>query len=249
MSGNDRRFHRVVDFLGEEGFRRVRAASVTVFGLGGVGCHAAIALARSGIGLLRLVDFDRLTETSLNRNPVALPSDCGSYKVDILAGHLERSCPGTELVLDREFFHEDSAAGLLDPRPDAVIDAIDSLGPKAALLEQCLGRGLAVFSSMGASGRRDPSMVRTGDISATRNCPLARQLRKYLRKRGIEKGIRCVYSLEGSSGHSLPPDLEDLTLRRGRIRNRIPSLITMPGIFGYALAGMVLDHLRENGSE
>ncbi|OPL18065.1 MAG: hypothetical protein AVO35_07885 [Candidatus Aegiribacteria sp. MLS_C] len=249
MDPADRRFARVADFLGEEGFRRVRSASVTVFGLGGVGCHAAIALARSGIGLLRLVDFDTLTETSLNRNPLASPSDCGRSKVDVLARYLGESCPGTSVVADREFFHEETADRLLSPRPDAVVDAIDSLGPKASLLEQCLARGLKVFSSMGASGRRDPSMVRTGDISETRNCPLARQLRKYLRKRGIEAGIPCVYSMEVSNGHFLPPDLEDLTLMRGRTRNRIPSLITMPGIFGYAVAGMVLGHLSEGSAE
>jgi len=96
---------------------------------------------------------------------------------------------------------------------------------------------------MGASGRRDPSLLRTGDLSETKSCPLARQLRKYLRKRGITRGIQCVYSVESAGEHSLPPDLEDLTLRKGRVRNRIPSMIIMPGIFGYTLAGMVIDHI------
>lgn len=239
----DRRFHRVVDYLGEEGFRRVRASRVTVVGLGGVGCHAALALARSGVGTLRLVDFDILTETSLNRNPLAGPADVGRPKADIIAGSLSLTCPDTRVEVLREFFHEDSAENILSPSPDAVVDAIDSLNPKAVLLERCVQEDLPVFSSMGASGRRDPGMVRVGDISRTECCPLARQLRKYLRKRNVRSGITCVYSREPAGDHALPPDRDDVTLQRGRVRNRIPSLVTMPGIFGYALAGLVLEHL------
>ncbi|MCD4777323.1 MAG: tRNA threonylcarbamoyladenosine dehydratase [Candidatus Aegiribacteria sp.] len=245
----ERRFDRVADFLGKDSFRAIRRSDVTVIGLGGVGCHAAVALARSGIGSLRLVDFDKLTETSLNRNPLADPGDCGKYKVDVVADNIRRTCPETRVEVLREFFHTDTAASILKPEPDVVIDAIDSLNPKTALIEYCVERKIPVFSSMGASGRRDPSLVRTGDISESRSCPLARQLRKYLRKRGITDGIACVYSIEPAGDNSLPPDIKDLTLRKGRVRNRIPSMIIMPGIFGYALAGMVLDHLSESINE
>ncbi len=241
----ERRFERVADFLGSESFKLLRGLDVAVIGLGGVGCHAAIALARSGIGSLRLVDFDKLTETSLNRNPLAGSADCGRYKVDVVADNLRETCPDTRFTVLREFFHTDTAVSVLKPEPDAVVDAIDSLNPKAALLEYCVKRKIPVFSSMGASGRRDPSLVRVGDISETRSCPLARQLRKYLRKRGISAGIPCVYSIEPAENHSLPPDMEDITLKKGRIRNRIPGMIMMPGIFGYALAGMLLDHILE----
>lgn len=241
-----RRFDRVVDFFGRDSFQKIRRANVAVIGLGGVGCHAAAALARSGIGILRLVDFDRLTETSLNRNPMAGLSDCGGYKVDIVADHLQGNCPDTRIETIKEFFHSDTADSILTPAPDAVVDAIDSLNPKAALLEYCVEQRIPVFSSMGASGRRDSSHVRTGDISQTRCCPLAKQLRKYLRKRTITSGIQCVYSTEPAGDHSLPPDEEDLLFQRGRVRNRIPSLMVMPGIFGYTLAGMVLDYLAVN---
>lgn len=241
----ERRFDRVVDFLGSDSFMAVRKADVAVIGLGGVGCHAAVALARSGIGNLRLVDFDKLTETSLNRNPVAGSWDCGGNKVDVVADQLRRTCPDTRIETVTEFFHSDTAYSILKPVPDAVVDAIDSLNPKAALLEYCIELRIPVFSSMGASGRRDSSLVRTGDISETRCCPLARQLRKYLRKRGIDRGISCVYSTEPAGDHSLPPDMDDQTFCRGRVRNRIPSLIIIPGIFGYTLAGMVLDHISK----
>jgi tRNA threonylcarbamoyladenosine dehydratase len=244
-----RRFARVLDFLGEGGFRKVHGATVTVVGLGGVGSHAAIALARSGVGKLILVDFDRLTETSLNRNPLAAPEDCGGFKVDVIADSLRKSCPDTAITVHREFFHAETAGKILEPLPDALIDAIDSLNPKTALVQECLSRGIPLFSSMGASGRRDPTLVRVGDISETRGCPLARQLRKYLRKRGIERGFKCVFSVEPSGDHALPPDQKDVTLERGRTRNRIPSLVTMPGIFGYTLAAMVLEHLSGTARE
>ncbi len=240
---HDRRFDRVVDFFESDSFNNIREAEVAVIGLGGVGCHTAAALARSGIGKLRLVDFDKLTETSLNRNPIAGESDCGGYKVDIIADQLRITCPHTRIEAIREFFHTDTADSILKPRPDIVVDAIDSLNPKAALLEYCVEHGIPVFSSMGASGRRDPSLVRTGDISETKVCPLARQLRKYLRHREISHGISCVYSIEPAGDNSLPPDMEDLIFPKGRVRNRIPSLIIMPGIFGYTLAGMALDYL------
>ncbi len=241
----ERRFDRVVDFLGEETHRRLMKARIVVIGLGGVGCHAAIALARCGAGTLKLVDFDLLTETSLNRNPIAGLSDIGKPKVEVLASQLRKTCPNTEIETDVEFFHENTASKILDPPPDIVVDAIDSLNPKVALLEYCIRNRIPVVSSMGASGRRNPSLVRRGDISQTNNCPLARQVRKYLRTRGISEGIQCVYSVESAGKHALPPDTDDQTLIRGRIRNRIPSLITMPGIFGYALADLVLEFIEE----
>lgn len=245
----DRRFHRVVDFFGEEGFQSIRESAVTVIGLGGVGCHAAIALARSGIGMLHLVDFDKVTETSLNRNPLIGLRDCGRYKVDVVSQQLRSTCPETVTTVSKEFFHSDTAEMVFSGRPDAAVDAIDSLNPKAELIRYCVLKGITLFSSMGASGRRDPSLVRTGDIFETSCCPLARQLRKYLRKRGVTEGVPCVYSIEKAENHSLPPDKEDLTYERGRVRNRIPSLITMPGIFGYALAGMVMEHLSAKAGE
>jgi tRNA A37 threonylcarbamoyladenosine dehydratase len=240
---DERRFDRIRELLGDAAFLELRRASVTVVGLGGVGAHAALALARSGVGSLTLVDFDLVTATSLNRSPVALPADVGRPKTDVLAESLAASCPDTSVSTLKLFFHHDTADQLLDRKPDIVVDAIDSLNPKTALLECCLKRGIPVVSSMGASGRTDPSLVRTGDISETGGCPLARQVRKYLRRRGITEGVPCVWSVEPAGDHALPPDLEGLIQERGRIRNRIPSSIVMPGIFGYALASLVIRHL------
>lgn len=241
------RFGRLVDFYGEAGFARIRAARVAVIGLGGVGAHAAAALARSGIGSLTLVDFDPVTASSLNRSPFAGPADVGRPKVEIAAEQLARACPDTAVDARRAFFDAASAAGLLAPRPDWVIDAIDSLNPKVELLAHCVRHGLPIASSMGASSRRACDQVRWGDLSETSVCPLARQVRSRLKRRGIAGGILCVYSLETPMA-PLPPDLGDRLLERGRVRNRLPSQIGLPGTFGYALAGLVLDRLAAGPS-
>jgi tRNA threonylcarbamoyladenosine dehydratase len=110
------------------------------------------------------------------------------------------------------------------------------------LLATCVERGLAVVSSMGASARVDPTLMRVGDLSETRVCPLARAVRKALSKQGVRTGITCIYSEEAPLP-PLPPDEDDEVLRRGRVRNRLPSLSVMPGIFGYALAGEVIQRL------
>jgi tRNA A37 threonylcarbamoyladenosine dehydratase len=244
--GYPERFTRTVDLYGEEGFARIRRAEVVVIGLGGVGSHAALALARSGIGALRLVDFDPVTVSSLNRSPVSGPADVGRPKVEVIAEHIQKTCPDTTCKTSQLFCHEETVAEILTPAPGCVADAIDSLNPKTALLEYCVRHGLAVCSSMGASSRRDAAKVRTGDISQTAICPLAKKLRARLRHRGIGAGITCVYSLEPPDP-ALPPDLGDLTCDRGRVRNRLPSQISLPGIFGYTLALLVLEHLASGG--
>lgn len=237
-----RRFTRTVDLYGHDGFGRIRAAAATVVGLGGVGSHAAVALARSGIGALHLIDFDQVTESSLNRLVVAGPADVGRPKVDVIARHLEQYCPDTRIRTSPEFFQADAAVRLLAPPCDLVIDAIDSLNPKVALLAECVARGLPVVSSMGAAGRRDVAQVRVDDIAATRGCPLARRVRRLLRLAGVTSGVTCVYSIEPGV-EALPPDEEEAHTGPGRVRRRLPSSIALPGIFGYAVASVGLDRI------
>lgn len=240
------RFARTIDLYGAEGFRLIRAARVAVIGLGGVGSHVALALARSGVGELLLVDFDMVTASSLNRHPVAGPQDIGRAKVDVLAGHLARTCSDSTVTTSREFCHEDCVDKLLVPPPAVVIDAIDSLNPKVALLAHCVHRELPVISSMGASSRFDFTRVRVGDIAQTTICPLARKVRQRLKRLQVASGITCVYSVERPAA-PLPPALEDITIERGRLRNRLPSQISLPGIFGYALAALALDRITGRG--
>jgi len=248
--GETKRFQRTSELFGAEQFVKIRNSRVAVIGLGGVGSHAAVALARSGVGELLLVDFDRVTASSLNRSPFAGPQDLGRYKVEVAHENLTRTCPDTRIVASKEFCHEETLDELLTPEPDCIVDAIDSLNPKVTLLAYCAQRNLPTFSSMGASSRRDSTKVRSGDIATTEICPLARQVRKLLRRRGVDHGITCVYSVEVPSS-PLPPDWEDWNYDRGRVRNRLPSQMSLPGIFGYTLAALVLNHLagREGNEE
>lgn len=234
------RFTRTVDLYGDAGFAAIRTARVVVCGLGGVGAHAALALARSGIGRLVLIDFDPVTASSLNRSPCATVADVGRPKVAVVGDFLRRTCPDTGVDGVEAFFHADTADMLLAPPPSCVVDAIDALNPKVELLTACVTRSIPVASSMGAAGRTDVSFVRAGDLWESRRCPLAGRVRKYLRRRGVTAPIPCVWSQE-EPADALAPDADDPRYERGRIRNRLPSGIAMPGIFGYALASLVLD--------
>lgn len=240
---------RTIDLIGSEGFDRLRRAFVVVVGLGGVGSHAAVALARAGVGRLRLVDPDCLTASSLNRHAVAVPEDVGRPKAELLAEHLERIRPGLALEPLKLFADQENRFQVIDGDPDLVIDAIDAVGPKSGLLSGCIEQGLAVVSCMGASARTEPALIRIADISSSSVCPLARQVRRRLRRRGIDHGITVVFSVEPPLP-PLPPDHNDQLLRRGRARNRQPSLSTLPGIFGYAVANeaiLQLSGLRQAG--
>ncbi|MBT7311468.1 tRNA threonylcarbamoyladenosine dehydratase, partial [bacterium] len=201
-----------------------------------------------GIGNLRLVDFDLLTASSLNRHPSASLEDVGKAKTEILTEFLNRVCPDTDIEPIKQFFHTDTADSLLDPLPNFVVDAIDSSNPKCALLEECFNRKINVVSSMGASSHSDFSTIRTGDLFDSTICPLASRIRKFLRRRNVGRGIQAVWSVEPHGPH-MPPDIDDRTIDRGRIRNRLPSSISMPGAFGYTIASMILDCIAEKGSQ
>ena len=230
-SGPDEpRHHRTVLFYGQAGWAAIRRASVTVVGLGGVGGHAAVNLARSGIGGLRLVDFDQVTESSLNRSPFAGPGDVGRPKTEVLAAYLAAVCPETRVTVATERCGPDNLAELVPvvppARPDLVLDAIDAVGDKVALLAWCRLHDIPVIAGLGAAGKRDVGLVRTGPIDQTRVCPLARQVRLGLREQGTPLDIPCVWSLEKAApGMSRP----------------LPSQMSLPGVFGYALASLALD--------
>lgn len=150
----------------------------------------------------------------------------------------------TEVELSTAFIAADTLDQVFAGPPNLVIDAIDSLGPKTTFLEGAVSRGLPVIASMGASSRTDPAKIRVGDLSETSVCPLARHLRKWLRRRGVDQGITAVYSVEPPRAQ-LPPDDQEQPLERGRARNRLPSLSTLPGIFGYTAANEAI--LRLSG--
>src|SRR5512137_823124 len=146
-------FSRTAAYFGPEGMARLQSATVAVFGLGGVGSHAACALARNGIGGLRLVDFDTITWSSLNRHAVANAADVGRPKTEVLARALADINPSLRLRAHQEFFAQETRDQLLDASLSFVIDAIDSVGPKVELLKTCVAMKLPVISCLGAAGR------------------------------------------------------------------------------------------------
>jgi len=231
--------------LGDKKLAKVQGAYVTVIGLGAVGSYAVEALARIGVGRLRLVDIDDIRPSNLNRNILALHSTVGRPKVELSKERVLDINPSCEVEALRAFAAVESADALLDPRPDLVIDAIDAMTPKAQLLAACYKKKIPVISSMGAATRVDPLAVRTADLFDTQLCPLARQLRKKMRKENVGRGILCVYSEEPGNLKAIDKEHEknEDVFKRGRKRPKLGSLPTITGIFGLTLAHIAIEKL------
>lgn len=259
-------------FLTDEGLQKLRSAFVIVVGCGGVGSHATAALARSGCSKLRLIDFDQVTLSSLNRHAVATLADVGTPKVHCIRRRLEQITPWTHFECRNELFSEVNApaqlAAMNGQEPDFVIDAIDNIDSKVALLNYCYKNKIRVISSMGAGCKSDPTKIFIGDISASTDDPLSKSTRRKLRALGVKDGIPVVFSTEkpGPGKAQLLP-LPDEEFAKGTVgelgvlpdfRVRIlPVLGTMPAIFGLAVANHVIleiagyphDYLPAKGRE
>jgi len=241
----DERFRRTELLLGRDGLARLHGARVLVAGLGAVGSYAVEGLARAGVGSLRLVDFDVIQPSNINRQLYALESTLGRAKTDVAAARVRDIHPACEVDARRVFIDETTAPEILSGGLDAAIDAIDSLNPKVALLAEAWRTGVWTVSCMGAATRTDPRSIRLADLSATTHCPLARLVRKRLRRAGIESGILCVVSDEPSrrearaAGESDPAPAE-FAHRRGRVRGALGSLSTITGMFGLTAATEVV---------
>ncbi len=238
-------FIRTELLLGTQGLQRLKDSFVVVCGLGAVGGYVVEGLARAGVGRLRLVDFDVVSESNLNRQLYALHSTVGQRKAGLARARVLDINPACTVDARETFLNADTVPALFEQRPDLLIDAIDSLGPKVALLAHAVQCGVKVFSSMGAALRRDPSCITLGDISQTINCPLARLVRKRLRRLGIASGVSCVYSTELVPDDSSVRMSEDATPHTGcgRPRQALGSLPTLTGIFGLRLATAAIDWL------
>jgi tRNA threonylcarbamoyladenosine dehydratase len=236
-------FDRTIRLMGKNAVEKLGRAGIALFGLGAVGSYAAEALARVGVGHLRLVDFDRVDVSNINRQLYALHSTLGRKKAQIAGSRVLDINPACDVEIHDTFVNADSLAGLLTADLDVVVDAIDGLNSKVNLLVAARQMDLKVVSSMGAGGRMDVSRIRTGDIADTSVCPLARAVRRRLHRRGVFTGIRCVYSLEppvlSPDAHTLPDestqDPENGT-GHGRKRTAIGTIPWIPGIFGLTLA-------------
>ena len=178
--------------LGDEKLGRLRSAHVLVVGLGGVGAYAAEMIVRAGAGRLTIADADRVAETNINRQLVALHSTVGRPKAEVLAERLRDINPDLQLTVIEKYIRDEETDRLLDAAPyDYAVDAIDTLSPKLALIKGCLDRGIPLVSSMGAGAKTDPTRMEIADIGRTHHCPLAHMLRKRLHKLGIRTGFRA----------------------------------------------------------
>jgi tRNA A37 threonylcarbamoyladenosine dehydratase len=248
------RFRRTEQLLGKKRFQNLQLKRVTVVGLGAVGGYVLEGLARAGVEALRIVDFDTVQTSNINRQIMALESTLGRPKVDVLKERLMDINPRCVVEALPIFACEETLEEIFNPRPDLLIDAIDSLNPKTQLLHGAYVRGIPTISSMGAALRTDPTFIRTGDIFDTSNCPLAKHLRKRLRRREVGRGIQCVYSTEKVAFDYTPPE-EDTTVGetpfsdRGRSRNILGSLPTITGIFGLTIANLAIFELTRTSDD
>jgi len=238
MAHSNPLFERTHILIGDEGIERLQQAHVFLAGMGGVGSFTAEALARMGVGNMTLIDHDVVSGSNMNRQLVALRSTVGDLKADVMANRIRDINPDCQLTLITDFLTPDSIPTILAQGYDVIVDAIDSLSSKTALLETAWRNDMTVFASMGAGGKLDPTQVRTADLMDTSMCKLAKHLRSQLRKRGVGRGIQTVYSLE-SPLPPLPPE----PVSRGRARAVNGTVSYMPSIFGLTLAGMVVNHL------
>ncbi|MEJ2700601.1 MAG: tRNA threonylcarbamoyladenosine dehydratase [Desulfuromonadales bacterium] len=244
------RFSRMELLVGEDGLGRLGAASVAVFGIGGVGSYAAEALARSGVGRLTLVDFDDICLTNVNRQIHALEGTVGKPKVQVMAERCRAINPQVRVEPVKAFYQAQNADELLDRGYDYVLDCIDHITAKLHLIQSCKEKGMAVISSMGAANKLDPTKVAVADLFHTQKCRLARIIRKELRRRGIASGVRVVYSTEefrplGQASNvcaenCICPNKEEQSWRCTDRRVILGSSSYIPPIFGLTMAGEVV---------
>jgi tRNA A37 threonylcarbamoyladenosine dehydratase len=251
-----RRFDRTARLLGLPAMDRLAAAHVVVLGLGGVGSFTAEALARAGVGRLTLVDGERIEETNVNRQLHALDGEIGRYKADALAERLRRASPAARFDPVCEFYSEENAERLVPADASFVVDAMDTVVAKLHVVARCLDARIPIVTALGAARRIDPTAVQVSDLCESHTDQLAKDVRKYLRRRyGISAkeptGVLAVWSVEEPRPSlSLPGDEEGIpgTRQRGEgPRRREPkcfgSLAAVTGVFGLAAAGAVIQRL------
>lgn len=242
------RLLRTEMLLGSAGMQKLKNASVMIIGLGAVGGYALEAIARAGVGHLVLVDFDVFEESNINRQILALSSTLGRKKTEVAAERVQQINPNCRVEIVDAFVNSETLPELLQRKTDYVIDAIDALNPKCCLMEELYKRGIPFISSMGAALKSDPSYIRCAPLSSSKNCGLAKFIRKRLRKRGINiSSIISVFSDEQINLPDTAIQMLETAEQEGRARNTMGSLPTITAIFGLTLANYVIKHLSGYG--
>lgn len=230
--------------LGKEGLERLRSANVLIVGVGGVGAYAAEMLVRAGIGRVTIADSDSVSESNINRQLIALHSTVGRLKTDVLAERLIDINPELQLRVVPEYIKDEKTDEILDSDTfDYIVDAIDTLSPKLALIKGALDRKIPIVSSMGAGAKLDPTKMEICDISKTHHCPLAHMLRKRLHKMGIRRGFKAVFSAE--------PPIEGAMIlcQEQNKKSNVGTISYLPALFGIGCASAVIRDLTNKIDE
>ncbi|MBR1747318.1 MAG: tRNA threonylcarbamoyladenosine dehydratase [Clostridia bacterium] len=248
-----REFSRTELLLGTEAMERLEKARVAVFGVGGVGGYTVEALARSGVGHIDLVDDDKVCLTNINRQIIATRSTVGRYKVDVAEERIKDINPSCEVTKHRTFFLPENKDSFDFSAFDYVVDAVDTVSAKIALCVCCRDFSVPIISSMGAGNKLDPTAFRVADIYSTSVCPLAKVMRKELRKRNIDR-LKVVYSEEVPVEQVAEPICEKNcvcppgAVRKCTDRRSIPgSVAFVPSVVGLIIAGEVIKDIIDIG--
>ena len=231
--------HRTAILLGEAALKRLHNAHVAIFGIGGVGGYTAEALARAGVGKLTLIDRDTVSLSNINRQIIALHSTVGQSKVEVMRQRILDINPNCQVTSIQAFFLPENADEFAFNQFDYVVDAVDTVSAKIELVLRASSRKIPIISAMGAGNKLSAQQFTVTDLSKTAGCPLARVMRRELKKRGISR-LKVVYSQE-----PVAPIRIDLSDSDGNGEKRAPtgSLPYVPGVAGLLMAGEVIKDL------
>ena len=247
-------FSRTQLLLGQTAIERLQGSRVAVFGIGGVGGYVCEALVRSGVGAFDLIDDDWVCLTNLNRQIIATRKTVGQYKADVMEARIHDINPNAQVTVHKTFFLPENAQDFPFDQYDYIVDAVDTVSAKIALVMEANARNIPIISSMGAGNKLDPTMFRVADIYKTKVCPLAKVMRRELKKRGVKK-LKVVYSEEQPTrpindmaiscrNHCIcPPGAAHKCTERRDIPG---STAFVPSVVGLIIAGEVIKDLTKD---
>lgn len=243
----ENQFDRIRLLLGDDALLRLSKARVAVFGIGGVGGYVCEALVRSGVGAFDLIDHDKVSLSNLNRQIIASYSSLDSYKVDVMKERMLDINPEVDVRVYRYFFLPENADTFPFSQWDYVVDAVDTVTAKLELVTRARAAGVPIISAMGAGNKLDPTAFKVADIYETRVCPLARVMRRELKKRGIDK-LKVVYSEEKPAIGKVPSAEDEINqsseLSGKGFHKPVPgSVAFVPSVCGLIVAGEVVKDL------
>ena len=234
-------FSRTELLIKEDGIQKLQKAKVAIFGIGGVGSFAVEGLVRSGIGNFILVDDDKICLTNLNRQIIATRKTIGKYKVDVMEERILEINPDAKIQTYQEFYMPNSKTNIITEDIDYVIDCVDTVTAKIEIVKRCKELDIPIISAMGTGNKLDPSRFEITDIYKTSICPLAKVMRKELRRRGIKK-LKVVYSKEEPI---VPKNLKE-KLEDKNAKKQVPGSISfVPSVAGMIIAGEVIKDLQK----